>query len=166
MNVKVQDQSAASGPSSKKKSNDSKTVQDSFSPVKAQSGNDPLFLENVKHTDKANHQPRNATSPKSKAAGSSAALHPKCSNNSAHQQSNSLPGKSRPSVSTKSTVVHQKETNGMHDLDNATVSRQSIQITVSTSSYLKYIRALSLVGLERKHVLVLSSSTSPRVMIL
>ncbi|ESQ27387.1 hypothetical protein EUTSA_v10018217mg [Eutrema salsugineum] len=123
------DQSAASGPSSKNKFNDSKTVQDSISPLKAQSGNDCLLLENVKHSDKVNHQPRNASSPKAKAVGSSGALHLKCSNKSAHQQSNSLPGKSRPNVLAKSTVVRQKENNGMHDLDNATVSRQSIQTT-------------------------------------
>ena len=128
--MKVQDQSAASGLCPKKKSNDTKTVQDSVSPLKVQSGNDSLSLENVKHSDKANPQPRNTTSPKSKAAGSSGALHLKCSK-SAHQQSNSVPGKSRPIVLEKSTVARQKENNGMHDQDNATVSRQSNQITVS-----------------------------------
>ncbi|KAL0724295.1 hypothetical protein Bca4012_038894 [Brassica carinata] len=120
------DQSAAaSGPSLKKKSNDSKTVQDSVSPLKPQSGNDSLSLENVKHSDKANLL-RNALgpSPRSKATESSGSLHPKYSNKGAHQQSNSLPGKSRPDVLTKSAVVRQKE-----NTDNATVSRQSIQTT-------------------------------------
>lgn len=123
--MKVQDQSAAPGPSSKIISSDSKTVQDSFPPLKVQNGNDSLVLENVKHTDKANHQPRNATSPKSNGAGSSVPLHPKCSSSkSAHQESNSLPGKSWPNVSAKSTVVCQQENNGMHDLDIATVSKK------------------------------------------
>lgn len=126
--MKVQDQSAAPGPSSKIISSDSKTVP----PLKAQNGNDSLVLENVKHTDKANHQPRNATSPKSNGAGSSVPLHPKCSSKSAHQESNSLPGKSWPNVSAKSTVVCQQENNGMHDLDIATVSKKSIQITLRT----------------------------------
>ncbi|KAF8103590.1 hypothetical protein N665_0188s0517 [Sinapis alba] len=123
------DQLAASGHSPKKKSKDSKIVQDSVSPLKAQSGNDSLVLENVKHIEKANHQPRNTTSPTSKAAGSSGALHLNCSNKSAHQQSNSMPGKSRPTVLAKPTVARQKENNGMNDQDNATVSRQSMQIT-------------------------------------
>uniref|UniRef100_M4DGQ2 Hpc2-related domain-containing protein n=1 Tax=Brassica campestris TaxID=3711 RepID=M4DGQ2_BRACM len=130
------DQSAASGLCPKKKSNDTKTVQDSVSPLKVQSGNDSLSLENVKHSDKANPQPRNTTSPKSKAAGSSGALHLKCSK-SAHQQSNSVPGKSRPIVLEKSTVARQKENNGMHDQDNATVSRQSNQITKKGGSNVK-----------------------------
>ncbi|KAF3517848.1 hypothetical protein DY000_02064161 [Brassica cretica] len=130
------DQSAASGLCPKKKSNDPKTVQDSVSPLKVQSGNDSLSLENVKHSDKANHQPRNTTSPKSKAAGSSGVLHLKCSK-SAHQQSNSVPGKSRPIVLEKSTVARQKENNGMHDQDNATVSRQSNQITKKGGSNVK-----------------------------
>ena len=130
--MKVQDQSASPGPSSKKISNDSKTVQDSFSPLKAQNGNDSLVLENVKHTDKVNHQPMNATSPKSKAAGSSGPLHPKCSSKSVHEQSNSPPGKSRPNVSEKSAVVRQQVNNGMPDLDIATESKTSIQISVST----------------------------------
>ncbi|KAL0865855.1 hypothetical protein Bca101_044973 [Brassica carinata] len=124
--VRTDDQSAAaSGPSLKKKSNDSKTVQDSVSPLKPQSGNDSLSLENVKHSDKANLL-RNALgpSPRSKATESSGSLHPKYSNKGAHQQSNSLPGKSRPDVLTKSAVVRQKE-----NTDNATVSRQSIQTT-------------------------------------
>ncbi|KAF3526242.1 hypothetical protein F2Q69_00050127 [Brassica cretica] len=112
------DQSAASGPSLKKKISDSKTVQDSVSPLKPQSGND---LEYVKHSDKANLL-RNALSPRSKAAESSGALHMKHSNKGAHQLSNSLPGKSGPDVLAKSTVVRQKE-----NTDNATVSRQSIQ---------------------------------------
>ena len=119
MNAKFQDQSAASGPSLKKKISDSKTVQDSVSPLKPQSGND---LENVKHSDKVNLL-RNALSPRSKAAESSGALHMKHSNKGAHQLSISpLPGKSRPDVLAKSTVVRQKE-----NTDNATVSRQSIQ---------------------------------------
>ncbi|KAF2609359.1 hypothetical protein F2Q68_00045428 [Brassica cretica] len=112
------DQSAASGPSLKKKISDSKTVQDSVSPLKPQSGND---LEYVKHSDKANLL-RNALSPRSKAAESSGALHMKHSNKGAHQLSNSLPGKSGPDVLAKSTVVRQKE-----NTDNATLSRQSIQ---------------------------------------
>ncbi|XP_013592637.1 PREDICTED: ubinuclein-1-like isoform X4 [Brassica oleracea var. oleracea] len=112
------DQSAASGPSLKKKISDSKTVQDSVSPLKPQSGND---LENVKHSDKANLL-RNALSPRSKAAESSGALHMKHSNKGAHQLSNSLPGKSGPDVLAKSTVVRQKE-----NTDNAILSRQSIQ---------------------------------------
>ncbi|KAG2254952.1 hypothetical protein Bca52824_085088 [Brassica carinata] len=120
------DQSAASGLSPKKKSNDPKTVQDSVSPLKVQSGNDSLSLENVKHSDKANHQPRNTTSPKSKAAESSVALHLKCSKR-----------KSRPIVLEKSTVARQKENNGMHDQDNATVSRQSNQITKKGGSNVK-----------------------------
>lgn len=128
--MKVQDQSAAPGPSSKKISNDSKTVQDSFSPLKAQNGNDSLVLENVKHTDKANHQPMNATSPKSKAAGSSFPLHLKCT--SKNEQSNSLPGISRPNDSAKSAVVRQQVNNGMPDLDIATESKKSVQISVST----------------------------------
>ncbi|KAF8103179.1 hypothetical protein N665_0188s0130 [Sinapis alba] len=124
------DQSAASGPSLKKKSSDSKTEHDSVSPLKPQSGNDSLSLENVKHSDKANLV-RNALgpSPRSKAAESSGALHLKYSNKGAHQQSNSLPGKSRPDVLAKSTVIRQKENTGMQDLDNATVSRQSMQTT-------------------------------------
>ncbi|CAH8356138.1 unnamed protein product [Eruca vesicaria subsp. sativa] len=123
------DQSAVSGPSLKKKSNDSKTVQDSVSPLKQQSGNDSLFLENVKHSDKPNLLRKALSpSPKSKSAESSGALHTKYSNKGAHQQSNSLPGKSRPDVLSK-TVVRQKENTGMQDLDNATVSRQSIQTT-------------------------------------
>lgn len=135
MNVKVQDQPAASVPSTKKKSNDSKTVQ---------SGSDSLVLENVKHSDKANHQPRNSTSPKSKAVESSGAPLLKCSNKGAHQQSNSQPGKSRPNGLAKSTVVRQNENNGTHYLDNAMVSKQSIQITVSTFSiYLTYKRVFS-----------------------
>jgi hypothetical protein len=128
------DQSASPGPSSKKISNDSKTVQDSFSPLKAQNGNDSLVLENVKHTDKANHQPMNATSPKSKAAGSSGPLHPKCSSKSVHEQSNSPPGKSRPNVSAKSAVVRQQVNNGMPDLDIATESKTSIQISKKSGS--------------------------------
>ncbi|KAJ0256559.1 Ubinuclein-2 [Hirschfeldia incana] len=121
------DQSAASGPSLKKKSSDSKTVQDSVSPLKPQSGNDSLSLENVKqHSDNKANLLRNALglSPRSKAAESSgAALYLKHSNKTAHQQSNSpLPGKSRPDVLAKSTVVRQKE-----NTDSATVSRQSIQ---------------------------------------
>lgn len=144
MNVKVQDQSAASVPSPKKKFSDSKAAQDSkavpdsFPLSKVQNGNDSLFLENVKHTDKANHQPRTATSPKSKGAGPSANLNPKCSNEVAHQQSNSLPGKSRPNVSAKSAEVRHKESNGTHDLVNATVSRQSIQTTFTLSSCIKH----------------------------
>ncbi|XP_020890502.1 ubinuclein-1 [Arabidopsis lyrata subsp. lyrata] len=121
------DQSAAPGPSSKKISNDSKTVQDSFSPLKAQNGNDSLVLENVKHTDKANHQPMNATSPKSKAAGSSFPLHLKCT--SKNEQSNSLPGISRPNDSAKSAVVRQQVNNGIPDLDIATESKKSVQIS-------------------------------------
>ncbi|KAG7590449.1 Hpc2-related domain [Arabidopsis suecica] len=123
------DQSAAPGPSSKKISNDSKTVQDSFSPLKAQNGSDSLVLENVKHTDKANHQPMNATSPKSKAAGSSFPLHLKCSSKSVHEQSNSLPGISRPNDSAKSAVVLQQVNNGMPNLDIATESKKSVQIS-------------------------------------
>lgn len=122
--MKVQDQSVASGLSPKNKSNDPKMVQNSVSPLKVQSGNDSLSLENVKHSDKANHQSRNTTSPTSKAVGSSGAK-------SAHQQTSSVPGISRPNVLGKSTVARQKENNGMHDQDNATVSRQSNQITVS-----------------------------------
>ncbi|KAG2324373.1 hypothetical protein Bca52824_007101 [Brassica carinata] len=123
--AKPGDQSAAASGPLKKKSNDSKTVQDSVSPLKPQSGNDSLSLENVKHGDKANLL-RNALgpSPRSKAAESSGSLHPKYSNKGAHQQSNSLPGKSRPDVLTKSVVVRQKE-----NTDNATVRRQSIQTT-------------------------------------
>ncbi|KAL0702028.1 hypothetical protein Bca4012_058150 [Brassica carinata] len=123
------DQSAASEHSQKKKSNDSKTVQDSVSPLKAQSGKDSLVVENVKHSEKANHQPMNTTSPTSKAVGSSGALLLNCSHKSDHQQSNSMPGKSRPTVLAKSTVARQKENNGMNDQDNATVSRQSMQIS-------------------------------------
>ncbi|KAF2563501.1 hypothetical protein F2Q70_00016320 [Brassica cretica] len=111
MNVKIQDQAAASRPSPKKKSNDSKTVQDSV-------------LENVKHSDKANLQPRNSTSPKSKAAESSGALLLKCSNKGTHQQSDS-----QPNGLAKSTVARRNENNGTHDLGNATVSKQSVQIT-------------------------------------
>lgn len=129
-NVKSQDQSAASGPSLKKKSSDSKAVQDSVSLLKPQSGNDSFSLENAKHGDKANPL-RNTLgpSPKSKAAeSSSGGLHLKYSNKVAHQQSNSpLPGKSRPDVLAKSTLVRQKE-----NTDNAIVSRQSTQTTVST----------------------------------
>lgn len=113
MNVKIQDQAAASGPSPQKKSNDSKTVQDSV-------------LENVKHSAKANLQPRNSTSPKSKAAESSGPLLLKCSNKGTPQQSNS-----QPNGLAKSTVTRRSENNGTHDLGNATVSKQSVQITVS-----------------------------------
>lgn len=126
MNVKIQDQAAASRPSPKKKSNDSKTVQDSV-------------LENVKYSDKANLQPRNSTSPKSKAAESSGPLLLKCSNKGTHQQSNS-----QTNGLAKSTVTRQNENNGTHDLDNVMVSKQSVQITVSTfSSYLTYKRVFS-----------------------
>ncbi|XP_056849434.1 ubinuclein-2 isoform X1 [Raphanus sativus] len=121
------DQSVASGLSPKNKSNDPKMVQNSVSPLKVQSGNDSLSLENVKHSDKANHQSRNTTSPTSKAVGSSGAK-------SAHQQTSSVPGISRPNVLGKSTVARQKENNGMHDQDNATVSRQSNQITKKAGS--------------------------------
>ncbi|CDY40880.1 BnaCnng09710D [Brassica napus] len=107
----AKDQAAASRPSPKKKSNDSKTVQDSV-------------LENVKHSDKANLQPRNSTSPKSKAAESSGALLLKCSNKGTHQQSDS-----QPNGLAKSTVARGNENNGTHDLGNATVSKQSVQIT-------------------------------------
>ncbi|CAH2067715.1 unnamed protein product, partial [Thlaspi arvense] len=143
------DQLAASGPSSKKKSNDSKAEQDSVSPLKPQSGNDCLLLENVKHTDRANHQPRNASSPKSKAAGSSGALLLKCSKKSAHQQSNSLPVKSRPNVLAKSTVVRQKETNGMHELDNAT-KKSGSSVRPKTSTLEKAIRELEKVVAESR----------------
>nr|VDC89074.1 unnamed protein product [Brassica rapa] len=105
------DQAAASRPSPKKKSNDSKTVQDSV-------------LENVKYSDKANLQPRNSTSPKSKAAESSGPLLLKCSNKGTHQQSNS-----QTNGLAKSTVTRQNENNGTHDLDNVMVSKQSVQIT-------------------------------------
>ncbi|KAL0826012.1 hypothetical protein Bca101_049689 [Brassica carinata] len=107
----AKDQAAASRPSPKKKSNDSKTVQDSV-------------LENVKHSDKANLQPRNSTSPKSKAAESSGALLLKCSNKGTHQQSDS-----QPNGLAKSTVARRNENNGTHDLGNATVSKQSVQMT-------------------------------------
>lgn len=129
--MKVQDQSVASGLSPKKKSNDPKMVQDSVSLLKVQSGNDSLSLENVKHSDKANHQSRNTTSPTSKAVGSPGALHLNSSNKSTHQQTSSVPGISRTNVLGKSTVARQKENNGMQDQDNAIVSRQSNQITVS-----------------------------------
>ncbi|XP_033141865.1 ubinuclein-2 isoform X3 [Brassica rapa] len=105
------DQAAASGPSPQKKSNDSKTVQDSV-------------LENVKHSAKANLQPRNSTSPKSKAFESSGPLLLKCSNKGTPQQSNS-----QPNGLAKSTVTRRSENNGTHDLGNATVSKQSVQIT-------------------------------------
>ncbi|XP_023643094.1 ubinuclein-2 isoform X1 [Capsella rubella] len=97
--------------------------------MKAQNGNDSLVLENVKHTDKANHQPRNATSPKSKIDGSSEPLYPKCSSKSPHQQSNSHPEKSRPNDSAKTTLVFQQENSGMHELDVATVCKKSAPIT-------------------------------------
>lgn len=119
--MRVQDQAAASGPSPKKKSNDSKTVQDSVSSLNPQSGNDSLVLENVKLSDKVNHQP----SLKSKAAESSASVLLKCSNKGAHQQSNSQQVKSRQNGVAKSTVARQNENNGTHDLENATVSKQS-----------------------------------------
>ncbi|XP_018446906.1 ubinuclein-2 isoform X2 [Raphanus sativus] len=127
------DQSAASGPSLKKKSTDSKTVQDSVSLLKQQSGNDSFSLENVKHGDKGN-QLRNALGPSPKsskaAESSSGGLHLKYSNKVAHQQSNSpLPGKSRPDVLAKSTLVRQKE-----NTDNAIVSRQSTQTTRKSGS--------------------------------
>ncbi|KAF8092642.1 hypothetical protein N665_0407s0022 [Sinapis alba] len=121
------DQSATSVPSTKKKSNDSKTVQ---------SGNDSLVLENVKRSDKVNHQPRNSTSPKSKAVESSGAPLLKCSNKGAHQQSNSQPGKSRPNGLAKSTVVRQNENNGTHYLDNAT-KRGGSNVRPKTSSALE-----------------------------
>ncbi|KFK42129.1 hypothetical protein AALP_AA2G214600 [Arabis alpina] len=149
------DQSVASGPSSKKTLSDakavedSKAVQDPFPLSKVQNGNDSLFLENAKHTDKANDQPRNATSPKSKGAGSSANLNPKCSNKGAHQQSNSMPGKSRPNVSAKSTDVRHKENNGMHDLDNATKKGGS-NVRPKTSSLDKAIRELEKVVAESR----------------
>ncbi|KAG2313481.1 hypothetical protein Bca52824_025038 [Brassica carinata] len=121
-------QAAASGPSPKKKSNDSKTVQDS----NPQSGNDSLVLENVKlSSDKVNHQPRNSTSPKSKAAESSGAPLLKCSNKGAHQQSNS-----QPNGLAKSTVACQKENNGTHDLDNTT-KRGGSNVRPKTSSTLE-----------------------------
>ncbi|CAN8234240.1 unnamed protein product [Cochlearia groenlandica] len=157
MNVKVQDQPVASGPSPKKKSNDSKTEQDSVFHLKVQSGSDSLLLENAKHTDKGNHQPRNATSPKSKAVVSSGGLHMKCINKSANQHSNPLPGKSQPKVLEKSTVVHHKEKNGMHDLDNATISRQITQakkggsnVKPRTSTLEKAIRELEKVVVESR----------------
>ncbi|VVA95585.1 unnamed protein product [Arabis nemorensis] len=149
------DQSAASGPSPKKNFSDSKAAQDSkavpdsFPLSKAQNGNDSLFLENVKHTDKANHQPRTATSPKSKGAGPSANLNPKCSNKVAHQQSNSLPGKSQPNVSAKSAEVRHKEKNGTHDLENATKKRGS-NVRPKTSTLEKAIRELEKVVAESR----------------
>ncbi|XP_010471920.1 PREDICTED: uncharacterized protein LOC104751626 isoform X2 [Camelina sativa] len=124
------DQSAVPEPSLKNISNDSKTVPDS-----------------IPHTDEANHQPRNSTSPKSKAAESSAPLHPICSSKNAHQESNSLPGKSRPNVSAKSTVVCQQENSGMHDLNIATKKSGSI-VRPKSSTLEKAIRELEKVVAE------------------
>ncbi|CAN6845576.1 unnamed protein product [Brassica oleracea var. botrytis] len=115
----AKDQAAASRPSPKKKSNDSKTVQDSV-------------LENVKHSDKANLQPRNSTSPKSKAAESSGALLLKCSNKGTHQQSDS-----QPNGLAKSTVARRNENNGTHDLGNATKRGGSNTVRPKTSSTLE-----------------------------
>ncbi|KAJ0231670.1 Hpc2-related domain-containing protein [Hirschfeldia incana] len=120
------DQAAASVPSPKKKSNDSKTVHDSVSLLNPQSGNDPLVLENVKHSsDKVNHQ----------AAESSGALL-KCSNKSAHQQSNSQPGKSRPNGLAKPTVARQNGNNGTHNLENAT-NKSGSNVKPKTASTLE-----------------------------
>ncbi|CAG7893725.1 unnamed protein product [Brassica rapa] len=113
------DQAAASRPSPKKKSNDSKTVQDSV-------------LENVKYSDKANLQPRNSTSPKSKAAESSGPLLLKCSNKGTHQQSNS-----QTNGLAKSTVTRQNENNGTHDLDNVMKRGGSNNVKPKTSSTLE-----------------------------
>ncbi|XP_010416668.1 PREDICTED: uncharacterized protein LOC104702508 isoform X3 [Camelina sativa] len=124
------DQSAAPEPSLKNISNDSKTVPDS-----------------IPHTDEANHQPRNATSPKSKAAESSAPRHPICSSKNAHQESNSLPGKSRPNVSAKSTVVCQQENSGMHDL-NIPTKKSGSNVRPKASTLEKAIRELEKVVAE------------------
>lgn len=132
MNGKVQDQSTASGSSLKRKYNVARKTQESPLPFGAQAANTSVSLDDVKHSDRANHQSRNDTSHKSREAGSSSALHPKYSNKSLHQQSKSLPGKSPTNVFAEATVVHQKENNGMHQLANATGSRQSSQASVST----------------------------------
>ncbi|XP_018449385.2 ubinuclein-2 isoform X2 [Raphanus sativus] len=135
------DQAAASGPAPKKKSNDSKTVQGSVSSLNPQSGNGSLVLENVKLSDKVNHQP----SPKSKAAESSGALLSKCSNKGAHQQV-----KSRPNGLAKSTVARQNENNGTHDLDNAT-NKSGSNVRPKTSSTLeKAIKELEKVVAESR----------------
>ncbi|CAE5958176.1 unnamed protein product [Arabidopsis arenosa] len=131
------DQSTASGSSLKRKYNVARKTQESPLPFGAQAANTSVSLDDVKHSDRANHQSRNDTSHKSRETGSSSALHPKYSNKSLHQQSKSLPGKSPANVFAEATVVRQKEYNGMHQLANATGSRQSSQASKKDGSNVK-----------------------------
>ncbi|KAG7597845.1 Hpc2-related domain [Arabidopsis suecica] len=131
------DQSTASGSSLKRKYNVARKTQESPLPFGAQAANTSVSLDDVKHSDRANHQSRNDTSHKSRETGTSSALHPKYSNKSLHQQSKSLPGKSPTNVVAEATVVRQKEYNGMHQLANATGSRQSSQASKKDGSNVK-----------------------------
>jgi len=112
-------------------------TQESPLPSGAQDANTSVPLDDVKHSDRANHQSRNDTSHKSRETGSSSALHQKYSNKSLHQQSTSLLGKSPPNVFAEVTVVRQKENNGMHQLANVTGSRQSSQASKKDGSNVK-----------------------------
>lgn len=100
-------------------------------PFGAQDANTSLSLDDVKHSDRANHQNRKEASHKSKETESSGALHQIYSNKGLHQQSKSLPGKYPPNVFAEAAVGRQKENNGMHELANAMGSRQSSQASVS-----------------------------------
>ncbi|XP_020867726.1 ubinuclein-1 isoform X3 [Arabidopsis lyrata subsp. lyrata] len=131
------DQSTASGSSLKRKYNVARKTQESPLPFGAQAANTSVSLDDVKHSDRANHQSKNDTSHKSRETGSSSALHPKYSNKSLHQQSKSLPGKSPTNVFAEATVVLQKENNGMHQLANAMGSRQSSQASKKDGSNVK-----------------------------
>ncbi|VVA93465.1 unnamed protein product [Arabis nemorensis] len=101
-------QSTAFGSSLKRKYNVARKTQESPLPFGSQNANASLSLDNVKNSDKANYQSRNATSHKSKEAGDSSAL-----------------------------VVRNKENNSTLDLANATGSRQSIQATKKDGSNVK-----------------------------
>ncbi|XP_010537363.1 PREDICTED: ubinuclein-1-like isoform X3 [Tarenaya hassleriana] len=120
------DRSKHSGQSSKKRSNDPKAAQDSFSSFRVQSVNASLPLEDTKYSDKTNHELKNAASRKAKEVGSSDAFPQKCRSKIAHQQSNAMPVKS-PHNHVAEAACTKKEKNDMHDLANATGSRHSIQ---------------------------------------
>ncbi|CAN8292022.1 unnamed protein product [Cochlearia groenlandica] len=128
------DLSTDPGSSLKRKYNVARKTHESPLPFASQDANASLSLDDVKNSDKANHQFRNTTSHKSKEGGSSNFLHQKSSNQTLHQQSNSLPGKSS---LVEGTVARQKENNVRHDLPNGKGSRQSIQATKQDGSNVK-----------------------------
>ncbi|XP_010459872.1 PREDICTED: uncharacterized protein LOC104740854 isoform X3 [Camelina sativa] len=136
LSLTARGKSTASGSSLKRKYNVARKTQEPPFPFGAQDANISLSLDDVKHSDRANHQNKKDTCPKSKETGSSSALHQKYSNKGLHQQSKSLPGKSLPNVSAEATIVRQKENNGMHELANAK-SRQSSQASKRDGSNVK-----------------------------